>query len=105
MRTVNKLGKLVLGDGFTTVKTDLDIVSMPIGAEVGALVLDIYKGSAKADVARARAGGRLRRRRSISARWRGRLGDLIEDVSRDKGIKEISREREDVVLVVLLRHR
>ncbi len=105
-RTIDKLGKLGLRDGFSTVKTDLDVVSMPIGAEVGALIVDVYKNGTKADIARARAGSRLRRGRgSVCARWGRRLGDLIEVVARNEGIEEISRKREKMVLLELMRHR
>ena len=99
--TIDKLRELWLRDGFPAVQANLDIVSMPIGAEVSALVLDINEYCTETDIARARTGGRLSGRgRSVWARWLWRLRDLIDDVARNKGIKKFSGKREDVVLVV-----
>ena len=93
-RTIDKLRKLWLRDGFSAVQANLDIVSMPIGAEVSALVFDIDEGGPEADVASARARCRLGGGSGrFDARRRGGIGWVREDISRNEGIEEFLRER------------
>lgn len=101
-RTVDELGEMRLGDWVATVETDLDVVAVPIGAEVSALVFDIDEGCSETDVASAGARSDLWCRRwCFGDGGRGRLGWLGENISRSEGIKEFSREREEMVLIVL----
>ena len=66
---------------------------------MGALILNVYKYRAKADVARARTGGRLRLGWGRLLERRGcRLLRLAEDVARYEGIEQIARKREEVIL-------
>lgn len=91
-----------LGDWVATVETDLDVVAVPVGAEVSALVLDIDEGCPKADVASARARSDLWCRGwCFGDGGGGRLEWLGENISRSEGIEEFSREREEMVLIVL----
>ncbi len=101
-RTVNELGEMSLCDRVAAVETDFNVVAMPIGAEMCALVVDVDEGCSKAYVASARArGGLWDGRRSFGGQGGGRLGYLGEDISRGEGIEEVSWEREQMVVVVM----
>ena len=80
--TVNQLCELALRDGIASVQSRLDIVAMPVGAEVHALFVDICEGSTKADVActslRARSGSRSGR---VVLGKRTRC--LVDDIARN----------------------
>ena len=51
-RTVDELSEMSLCDGIATVETDFDIVAVPVGAEMRALVLNVHKSCAATNVAR-----------------------------------------------------
>ena len=87
--TVDELSKLCFWYWFSAVQANLDIVSMPIGAVVSALIFNIDKTNPKADGTRARAdsglsgrSGRLCARR----RRRGRIGDLVDNVAGNESL-------------------
>ena len=93
-RTINELEEMLLGYGLATTEAYFDVVSMPVGAEVRALVFDVDKGGTETDVASARARCRLGGGSGrFDARRRGGIGWVREDISRNEGIEEFLRER------------
>ena len=84
---------MLLGYRLATTEAYFDVVSMPVGAEVRALVIDVDKGGTETDVAGARARCRLSGGSGAFDVRRKRIGWVREDISRNEGIEEFLRER------------
>lgn len=101
MHTADELSECRLCDRVSATETYLDIVTMPIGAEVRTLLIHIYKGSTETDIAAFRIRGRccLWRRGGRSFTRRG----LTDQGPRSEVVNQLGWQRKYVVSVGHLR--